>query len=423
MIKEKTLFYEETNLKDTEIGKIPGDWEVVKIKNTISELIKGKKPKSKNQTNNLIPYLTTEYLRSKKIDKKVNLDNEKYIVKENDIILLWDGSNAGEFFKGKYGYLSSTTVKLVLKDNLEKEYFFYFAKFKIENILKSLTRGTGIPHVDKNVLLNLELPIPFLKEQKAIAKVLKDFDDLLEIIDKQIEKFETIKKGLINEYFTKGIFKHEKFKDTEIGRIPEDWEVVKLKDIFNVKTGTTPSTKIKEYWENGTENWFTPEDFNKGKSGMFLRSSKRKITNKAIKEKNLNVLKEGSILISTRAPVGYVALLKEKGTFNQGCKGLEAKKNVNNLFYVYYLFSNKKKLEELSGGSTFKELSKSALENLKIPLLPLEEQKAIAERLKNIDELIETKQKEREHLEKAKKKVMDLLLTGKVRISLNKFGG
>ncbi len=430
--KEKVSFYKETNFKDTEIGKIPEDWEVVRLKDVLDNIGNGLNAK---QNKDKIGYPVTRIETIS--DGKINLtrlgyveeinqeDINKYRLKIGDV--LFSHINSDEhigkvaIYEGKPKILLHGINLLLLRPNknkLKPHYFLYTLKYvKQKNIFKNIAkRAVNQSSINQVQLKNLKLLLPPLKEQKAIAKVLKDFDDLLEVIDKQVEKLEKIKKGLMNVYFTKGIFKHEEFKDTEIGKIPADWKVVKVKDIFYVKTGTTPSTKIKEYWENGTENWFTPEDFNKGKTGVFLKSSKRKITLKAIEEKNLNVLSRGSILISTRAPVGYVALLEEEGCFNQGCKGLEAKININSLFYVYYLSYIKRKLEELSGGSTFKELSKSVLENLKLPLPPLEEQKAIAERLKNIDDLIETKQKEKKHLERAKKKVMDLLLTGKVRV-------
>ena len=210
-------------------------------------------------------------------------------------------------------------------------------------------------------------------------------------------------------------YKEKEFKDTEIGRIPKEWEVRRLGTVFNVLTGTTPSTKVKKYWENGNINWFTPEDLGKIQH-IFIKNSNRKITKEALNKCNLNMLKRGDIIVSTRAPVGYVAIIENSGVFNQGCKGLIPKTEVDTLFYAYYLISKKELLENLSGGSTFKELSKKSLENLFIPLPPLSEQKAIARRLKTIDDQIENLKNQKETLQKIKKKFMDLLLTGKVRI-------
>ncbi|MEO2153848.1 MAG: restriction endonuclease subunit S [Aquificota bacterium] len=204
-------------------------------------------------------------------------------------------------------------------------------------------------------------------------------------------------------------YRETKFKKTEIGEIPEGWEIKKIKDIFKVLTGTTPSTKNPIYWNNGKINWFTPEDLSNEQ--IFITNSKRKITNLALKDYNLKLLTKGDILISTRAPVGYVSIIQTQGVFNQGCKGLKPKENVDTLFYLYYLRFIRKFLETLSGGSTFKELPKKALENIKIPLPPLEEQKAIANVLKDFDDLIEVIDKKIETYKRIKKKLMEIYFT------------
>jgi len=216
-------------------------------------------------------------------------------------------------------------------------------------------------------------------------------------------------------------YRETEFKeDTEIGKIPKDWEVVKIKHLFFVETGTTPSTRKKEYWENGTINWFTPTDLSKLEGKITIKNSERKISERGLKETNLTLLPKNSIIVSTRAPVGYVAILEEPGTFNQGCKGL-IPKDTNKLsphFYSYYLLYIKHILQNLSGGSTFKELSKDRLENLVVPYLKLEEQQRIAEIFLTIDKKLELERKRKEKIERIKKGLMDLILTGKIRIKV-----
>ena len=205
----------------------------------------------------------------------------------------------------------------------------------------------------------------------------------------------------------------------ELGcEIPKDWEVVKIRDVYNVETGTTPSTKIKDYWENGTIKWLTPMDLSKLNGKIHISDSERKITEKALKDYNLTLMPKGSIILSTRAPVGYVAVIDDEMTFNQGCKGLIPKNRelICTEYYAYYLLSIKRELERLSGGSTFKELSKQALENLKILLPPLEEQKAIAQILSTVDEAIQKVNETIKKAERLKKGLMQELLTGRVRV-------
>lgn len=140
------------------------------------------------------------------------------------------------------------------------------------------------------------------------------------------------------------------FKITPIGKIPEEWEIKRVEELFEIKTGSTPSTNKKEYWSNAVINWITPSDLSKNE-GIEIADSERKINEEALRKTNLNLIPENSIILSTRAPVGYVAINTIITTFNQGCKGLVPKNNkINSFFYAYYLLSKKYMLENLSGG-------------------------------------------------------------------------
>jgi len=208
-------------------------------------------------------------------------------------------------------------------------------------------------------------------------------------------------------------FKETDAEETAIGKIPRDWRVRRLQDLFTVETGTTPSTKQKEFWGGGTVNWITPTDLSKLNGNIRIKSSGRKITEKALKETNLTLLPRGSIIISTRAPVGYVAILEDSATFNQGCKGLISKNSSEVLpeFYCYYLLSKRHKLQNLSGGSTFKELSKDGLERFNVPHLRYNEQKAVAEVLSVVDLAIAKTGEVIAKTERLKKGLMQELLT------------
>ena len=215
------------------------------------------------------------------------------------------------------------------------------------------------------------------------------------------------------KYRITGFYRETEFQETPIGEIPKTWKIVRINDIFKVETGTTPSTKVKEYWENGTIDWITPQDLSKLNGRIRISVSERKITELALKETHLTLLPQGSIIVSTRAPVGYVAVLERPATFNQGCKGLVPKKRESIVpeYYAYFLIKIKPILEAKSGGSTFKELSKRALESTYVPLPPLEEQWGIAEVFSSVDETIETTERLIGRLERLKRGLMQELLT------------
>jgi len=207
-------------------------------------------------------------------------------------------------------------------------------------------------------------------------------------------------------------------EETNNNNFPKEWEIKKIIDLFDIKTGTTPSTSKKEYWNEGTINWITPSDMSKINGKLLIEQSERKISEKGLKEAGLNILPVNSIIISTRAPVGYIVVVQNKTTFNQGCKGLIPKnlKIINSLFYAYCLLSKKKLLENYSSGSTFKELSKKALEEFLIPFPPINEQEKIAEILSTVDMRLQLFKEKKQKLQRIKKGLMNNLLTGKIRV-------
>jgi len=177
-------------------------WKVVKL-GEIVEFVKGKKPEKmiNEQLEGYLPYLSTDYLRDNEETKYVSTSENIFLVKDGEIVLLWDGSNAGEFFEGKEGILSTTMVKFNLKTDIHQKYLLYLLKSK-QNYLQGQTNGTGIPHVDRKVLMDLDITLPPLEEQKRIAEVLSIIDKKLELQKARKEKIERVKKGLMDELLT-----------------------------------------------------------------------------------------------------------------------------------------------------------------------------------------------------------------------------
>jgi len=203
------------------------------------------------------------------------------------------------------------------------------------------------------------------------------------------------------------------YQMTSVGKIPKDWEVRMINDLFSVKTGTTPSTAEQSYWNQGAVNWLTPTDLSRLDERISILTGERRVTEKAVKEANLALMPKGSIILSTRAPVGYVAVLEEPATFSQGCKGLIPRNSseVCPEFYAYYLKNKKNLLQSLSGGSTFKELSKETLERLSIVYLKSCEQRGIVEVLSCVDLAIQKTEEVIAKTEHLKKGLMQKLLT------------
>lgn len=191
------------------------------------------------------------------------------------------------------------------------------------------------------------------------------------------------------------------------------WKNKNLTDLFKIVTGSTPSTKSETFWKDGNVLWVTPTDLSGLGNNVFIRNSERKITNQALSHSNLTLLPIDSIILSTRAPVGYVAINKKELCFNQGCKALVIKDEdkTDSLFYYYYFLFIRNYLESISGGSTFKELSKDSLKNLSVPFPEIAEQTDIANILSTVDEAIQKADEAITKTERIKQAMMQKLLS------------
>ncbi|PJJ96219.1 hypothetical protein CO611_09970 [Lysobacteraceae bacterium NML03-0222] len=187
----------------------------------------------------------------------------------------------------------------------------------------------------------------------------------------------------------------------------------RLRYLFDVKTGSTPASGIKEYWD-GHINWVTPEDLGK-LSGHYVRETRRRITQEGYESCGVTLAKEKSIVLSKRAPIGQVAILAEASTCNQGCFLLSPFQGVNERFYYYALIHLRSILEAMGRGSTFMELSADDLRSVSIPFPDEKEQQSIADYLDRetarIDSLIAEKERMLALLEEKRSALISRLVT------------
>ncbi len=205
----------------------------------------------------------------------------------------------------------------------------------------------------------------------------------------------------------------EKFKND---RLPVDWKVVSLNDIGEIASGGTPSTKIPEFW-NGEIPWITPADLS-GYNKKYISRGKKNITFEGLQKSSAKLLPEGSILFSSRAPIGYVVIAKNKLATNQGFKNVIPSRYILSEYVYYYLKNSKKLAEDFASGTTFKEISAKNFARLPIPLPPLPEQRAIVARIEELfsrlDKGIETLQKVKEQLKVYRQAVLKWAFEGKL---------
>jgi type I restriction enzyme S subunit len=191
--------------------------------------------------------------------------------------------------------------------------------------------------------------------------------------------------------------KYDSYKDSGIewiGEIPSHWEYSPVKHFAENVNGSTPSSSEESYW-NGDINWVTTDDLGK-LNQKYIIGTRRTITETGYKSCGTTIAPKGSVVISSRAPIGHLGILKIDACTNQGCKTL-IPKNINSEFLYYYLGIGRHELEALGQGSTFKELPTSALKGFKILSPPISEQNSIANYLdlktSQIDDLIAKKER------------------------------
>ena len=183
---------------------------------------------------------------------------------------------------------------------------------------------------------------------------------------------------------------YAKTKRTGERGMREGWEYKKLGDVCQVVTGSTPKTNISEYWD-GNYPWVTPAEL---KGDVYISDTARHITEEAIAHTNLTLLPIGTVLLSSRAPIGKVAITTIEMYCNQGFKNLICSDAINNKYLYLWLSGKTEYLNSLGRGATFKEISRTIVENVIIPLPPLSIQKSIVTELDKINELIRLKREQ-----------------------------
>ena len=210
------------------------------------------------------------------------------------------------------------------------------------------------------------------------------------------------------------IGKHLKFKDTEIGNIPAEWAVVKLRDVVKqFYNGGTPNTNNKRYW-NGNIPWITGADFGEDQNVIQIR---RHITEEGLKNSATNVIPQGNLLVVTRTGVGKLAIAPFNITISQDITGIIFNSSKALPEYVYWYFNhNTQKLVSLVQGTSINGILRGDLSSVIIPLPSIAEQKMIAAILFSITQEIEKETRQKEQLQSTKTGLMQVLLTGKIRV-------
>jgi type I restriction enzyme, S subunit len=310
------------------------------------------------------------------------------------------------------------------QDALYFHYFLSFFKKVVGDKFLILSARQG-KAVDFERLFNEYIPLPPFPEQRKIAEILETVDNAIEKTEKIIEKYKRIKLGLMQDLLTKGIDengnirseKTHKFKDSPLGRIPEEWEVVRLGEVVDIKGGKR-LPKGEELVDEGYP-YIRLSDI----KDMKIQIDKVKFITENVRKKiSKYTVSKNDVIISIAGTIGLVALIPDdldNANLTENAVKLTSLLKINRLYLAYSLlsFSLQKQINEMVGIVAQPKLAIFRLATLFLPLPPLPEQQKIAEILSQIDQAIEKEEQYKEKLERLKQGLMQDLLTGKVRVN------
>ncbi|MEM0469783.1 MAG: restriction endonuclease subunit S [Desulfurococcaceae archaeon] len=405
-------FKKETKFQETSIGKIPKDWRLERLSNISSEIRAGGTPlrSRREYWNGDIPFVKIEdmtnsfkYLltTSETITKEGLENSNAWLVPENSLLLAIYGS-LGEVVINKIKVTTNQAILAIIPRNPKDVEYLYYWFLYYKPIWKKYAKPTTQPNLTKEIVENALLPYPPSSEREKIAEILSTVDSAIDRVRRLVERAERLKKGLMQELFTKGIG-HKEYKETPIGKIPREWQVKKLDSICQVRHGKRPSKVLPEgpypIYGAGGLSGYTKDYISEGPWTVIV----------------------GRVGVGS---VGKVYMAPGRIWVNDNAFYiLPSTDKVHTPFIYYALLS--RGLEQLAMRSAggYAIITQALLKKIEIPLPPIEEQKRIAEILFIIDEYINKLRMKLELLEHVKRALMEMLLTGRVRVVIESFSG
>ena len=381
--------------------------------------------KIKNIANSKVEFKDVQYY-SQPLDKKLN----QFIIRKDDILISMTGSHVNQIASavgkvGKYQFdspalLNQRVGKVYIKnaDIAEHNYLYYFLnRFETQFELASCAGGSANQaNISPSQIKNLKVQLPPINEQKKISSILSSLDDKIELNRQTNQTLEAIAQAIFKEWFVDFNFPGAtgEMQDRELGEIPKGWKVGKLGDVLTVKGGTTPSTKIAEYWD-GDFHWATPKDLSNLQSPVLLRTE-RKITEKGVKQISSGVLSKGTLLMSSRAPIGYLAITDIPVSINQGFIAINGTK-LSNIYLLFWLKQNMEKVVARANGSTFLEISKTAFKQIEIVVPSKEVVESFNKVATPLFEQIKDNEEQTKTLTQLRDSLLPKLMKGEINLS------
>jgi type I restriction enzyme S subunit len=281
---------------------------------------------------------------------------------------------------GVVAHGSTEYIVLAGKPNQSNNLFAYYLARSPDfrrHAIGHMEGTSGRQRVPSVAIEKYVIALPPLPEQRAIAHILGTLDDKIELNRRMNEPLEAMARALFKSWFVDfdpvrakvegrdpGLPKPianlfpDSFEDSELGEIPKGWEVKTIGDFAEVVGGSTPRTTKTAFWDGGAHHWATPKNLS-NLSVPVLLDTERRVTDAGLKQISSGLLPVGTVLLSSRAPIGYLAVAEVPVAINQGFIAMKPRTGVSNLFLLLWTSSAHDEIVSRANGSTFLEISKA----------------------------------------------------------------
>ncbi len=398
----------KNNTPEVRFAGFSGEWEETRLSDIV-KLFGGNAFSSSDASSFGVPWLKIANVGINGIDWSTS----SYLPDE-----LWNSYKDYRLYKGDYvmaltrpilnhilkisivdkkALLNQRVAKLIFATNAEYGYQLLQRRSVVDKIENELA-GTDPPNLGSGNLKNIDISIPLNKdEQLKIGNFFKQLDDTIALHQQELNTLKQTKQGFLQKMFPK---EGQSVPEVRFPVFTGEWELLKLNEVAEIIGGGTPSTNVQEYWD-GDIDWYSPVEIGKK---TYASGSRRKITALGLKKSSAKVLPaDRTILFTSRAGIGDMAILKKDGATNQGFQSLV----INNNFDTYFVYSIGYKIKEFAlkhaSGSTFLEISRKNLGEMHLFVPSLEEQSQIGNFFKQLDDTIALHQRELDALKETKK--------------------
>ena len=347
-------------------------------------------------------------------------ESPEIMINPNEIVITKTGSSVGRTtFVRRVVHPMTLNPQLVVLKNISEnaEFLSYYIKSALfQSVLKSIVVGSAIPTLSQKNLANLMINVPKeFEDQRRIASILSSLDRKIELNNKINADLEEMAQAIFKNWFVDfEPFKNGKFVDSELGMIPEGWKVGRLDEIADVVGGSTPSKAKPEYYTQKGIAWLTPKDLS-NHPAVYTSKGEIDITEEGYNSTSTKLMPKGTILFTSRAPIGYISIAQNDICTNQGFKSLVPKKAGTCFLYCFLKYVTPE-IENKSTGSTFKEASGALMKSLQV-IMP--DQKVFEEFEEIVSPLfarIESLEKENFRLSLLRDTLLPRLMSGELEV-------